>query len=221
MNTYHRVIVYDASQTRLLMVKEEEIPFRNKLRFVEGAVEEGEDGESRAYQDLYIKTGIARNQIELVHILDSIDYIYQSRISTYAGKLTAEVEFKESSKICWVKRKSRFSNAKKFMVDSDAETVLHRIEHCKGKVPHFFDRSYVQSIQLTRDQYKEENVYEFCEPLFNMLYEFREDPDVKKALNGLYVKKMSKEEYEMSKGDVCFYKEEREAIDGIKWQTAD
>ena len=51
-----------------------------------------------------------------------------------------------------------------------------------GKIPHVFDKDYIQSIVSTRKENRDVNVFEFKENLFNMLYEHKDDPEIKKAL---------------------------------------
>ena len=101
MQGYNLIAVYNKSCDRLLMCVRKKDPYKGLSNFVGGKIEQGEDGMSAAYRELFEETSIKREDIKLTHLLDFAYHIAQEYVEVYVGRLNKDVEIKGDENILY------------------------------------------------------------------------------------------------------------------------
>lgn len=94
MKGYNIIVVFNKEADKMLMCKRVKDPYKGLSNFVGGKIEQGEDGMSAAYRELFEETSIKREDIKLTHLLDFAYHIAQEYVEVYVGRLNKDVEIK-------------------------------------------------------------------------------------------------------------------------------
>ena len=70
MKKLNVILVYDKDENKILMCKRTKEPYKDKYNMVGGKVEENENELEAAYRELYEETGISRQDIKLIHVMN-------------------------------------------------------------------------------------------------------------------------------------------------------
>ena len=70
MKKLNVILVYDKDENKILMCKRTKEPYKYKYNMVGGKVEENENELEAAYRELYEETGISRQDIKLIHVMN-------------------------------------------------------------------------------------------------------------------------------------------------------
>lgn len=70
MKKLNVILVYDKDENKILMCKRTKEPYKDKYNMVGGKVEENENELESAYRELYEETGISRQDIKLIHVMN-------------------------------------------------------------------------------------------------------------------------------------------------------
>lgn len=70
MKKLNVILVYDKDKNKILMCKRTKEPYKDKYNMVGGKVEENENELEAAYRELYEETGISRQDIKLIHVMN-------------------------------------------------------------------------------------------------------------------------------------------------------
>ena len=123
------VLVYDKTQDKILMCKREKEPYKGKFNLVGGKVEENEDEMVAAYRELEEETGITKEDIKLMHLMNFEYKIDDIQLEVYMGKLDKEVKLvEEVNKLYWIDKNEDFFDYEKFAGEGNIGHMLLHAE---------------------------------------------------------------------------------------------
>ncbi len=130
MQGYNLIAVFDKTLTKMLMCKRLHEPYLGKLNFVGGKIEKGEIGEKAAYRELFEETGIKREDIDLIHLMDFTYPLDPCYVEVYFGRLKNDVLIHgDENKLLWVEDLSdNFFDTEKYAGEGN---IGHILEHIK------------------------------------------------------------------------------------------
>ena len=102
MKGYNIIVVFNKNADRMLMCKRVKDPYKGLSNFVGGKIEQGEDGMSAAYRELFEETAITKDDIKLTHLMDFTYHMAGEYVEVYVGRLNKEFEVHgEENKLYW------------------------------------------------------------------------------------------------------------------------
>jgi 8-oxo-dGTP diphosphatase len=103
LTSFNIIIVLHHSEEKVLMCRRSKEPYLGLLNMVGGKMETGETPLDGAYRELFEETGIAREKIALLHLLDFYYPVDSCQVTVYAGKLRGEAKLREEAhRLLWV-----------------------------------------------------------------------------------------------------------------------
>ena len=125
MKKLNVILVYNKSQSKILMCKREKEPYKGKFNLVGGKLEEGEQYIYAAYRELEEETGITRADIELVHLMNFEYKINNIELQVFIGILNKEKELiEEVNKLYWVDKTENFFDYEKYAGEGNIGHIL-------------------------------------------------------------------------------------------------
>lgn len=119
------ILVYNKEQNKILMCKREKEPYKGKYNLVGGKVEVGENELEAAYRELVEETGISREDITLIHLMNFEYKIDDIELEVYIGKLEKEVELvEEVNKLYWIDKSENFFDYEKYAGEGNIGHML-------------------------------------------------------------------------------------------------
>lgn len=91
MQGYNLIAVFSPDGEKMLMCRRIKEPYKGLINFVGGKIEPNESGEDAAYRELFEETGITREDIGLLHLMDFSYPLDPCYVEVYAGQLKREV----------------------------------------------------------------------------------------------------------------------------------
>ena len=139
MKKLNVVIVYNKEQDKILMCKREKEPYKGKFNLVGGKVEEKEEDLSAAYRELEEETGITKNDIKLIHLMNFEYKVDNIQLEVYFGKLNKEVQLvEEVNKLYWINKEENFFDYNKYAGEGNiGYMLLHAEMHFKRELYKF------------------------------------------------------------------------------------
>ena len=135
MKKYNVSVIFDKTEKKLLMCIRAKNPFKGKLNFVGGKVEQNETEEESAYRELYEETGISKNDITLSRVLDFKYYLSNVELEVYCGKIKNDVTLREEvNKLLWVDRTENFCDSERFAGNTNIEHIIRECEFYRDRV---------------------------------------------------------------------------------------
>lgn len=135
MNKYNVIIVYHDKEDKILMCKREKEPFKGKLNFVGGKVEDGESKVEAAYRELEEETGITSQDIVLENLMNFEYVLDDFELEVYAGKLKRGKELREEvNHLLWIDRKENFFDSERFAGEGNIGHMLRQVDIHKKKL---------------------------------------------------------------------------------------
>ena len=129
MTGYNCIMVYSPDKSRILMCKRKKEPYLGLYNLVGGHIEDGEDGLSAAYRELYEETGIERSDIDLAHLMDFTYYNQGFYVEVWCGRLKREVALtEEAHPLFWLDFDRDFFSMEEFAGEGN---IGHMIEQIK------------------------------------------------------------------------------------------
>ena len=123
------IAVFDKSRTKCLFCKRKKDPYKGLYNFVGGHAEEGEDGFTAAYRELYEETGITNADIHLIHLMDFTYCLYNETVEVYFGYLSEDIEVHgDENELLWLDRNQDFFSMERFAGEGN---IGHIMEHIK------------------------------------------------------------------------------------------
>ncbi len=123
------VAVFDKTRENCLFCKRRKDPYKGLYNFVGGKAEAGEDGFSAAYRELYEETGITRNDIQLIHLMDFTYCLCDEKVEVYFGYLDKDIEVSgDENELLWLDRKRDFFSMEEFAGEGN---IGHIMEHIR------------------------------------------------------------------------------------------
>lgn len=125
MKKYNVILVYNKEEDKVLMCKREKEPYKGKFNLVGGKVEQGENELNAAYRELNEETGITKNDIELIHIMNFQYKVSDIELEVYTGKLNKEINLvEEVNKLYWIDKNENFFDVNKFAGEGNIGHML-------------------------------------------------------------------------------------------------
>ena len=129
MQGYNLIVVFSADGEKMLMCKRKKDPYKGLKNFVGGKIESGESGENAAYRELFEETGITRQDIGLVHLMDFTYPLDPCYVEVYAGQLKRDVQIKgEENPLFWSGLDCNFFDMREYAGEGN---IGHIMEHIK------------------------------------------------------------------------------------------
>ena len=123
------IVVLSPDTTRMLMCKRVKDPYRGLYNMVGGKIEQGEDGLSAAYRELFEESGITEADIRLVHLMDFSYPLDDCYVEVYAGRLSHDVELREEKNpLLWMSVDENYFDMSRFAGEGN---IGHIMEHVK------------------------------------------------------------------------------------------
>ncbi len=135
MKKLNVIMVFNQEEDKILMCKRAKEPYKGKYNLVGGKVEQGEDELHAAYRELQEETGITKDNITLIPIMNFQYKISDIELELYAGKLKKNVEVvKEVNELYWIDKKENFFDLQKYAGEGNIGHMLERVEMNKDKL---------------------------------------------------------------------------------------
>ena len=128
MKIMNVIVVYDRTRQQILMCLRRKDPYKGKLNFVGGKLEAGETSEEAAYRELQEETGIRREQITLVHLMDMVYYTYDMKLEIFTGRLKEDVTVSgEENDLLWLDADENFEDMNRFAGEGNIAHIIEMI----------------------------------------------------------------------------------------------
>ena len=135
MKKLNVIIVFDKDENKILMCKRTKEPYKGKLNLVGGKVEKEEDELHAAYRELEEETGIKRDDIKLINVMNFNYKLQDMELEVYAGRLNKEVKLvEEINKLLWVDKNDSFFDIDKYAGEGNIGHMLRQVEIYKDEV---------------------------------------------------------------------------------------
>ena len=129
MQGYNLIVVFSADGEKMLMCERKKDPYKGLKNFVGGKIESGENGIDAAYRELFEETGITRDNIGLVHLMDFTYPLDPCYVEVYAGQLKFDVSIKgEENPLFWSRLDCDFFDMREYAGEGN---IGHIMEHGK------------------------------------------------------------------------------------------
>lgn len=129
MQGYNLIAVFSHDGQKMLMCRRIKEPYKGLMNFVGGKIEPDEDSEAAAYRELFEETGICRQDIELVHLMDFSYPLDPCYVEVFAGQLKREVSVSgEENPLFWSGLDCDFFDMSKYAGEGN---IGHIMEHIK------------------------------------------------------------------------------------------
>ena len=128
MRRYNVVMVFSPDGTKVLFCRRTKEPFLGKLNMVGGRIEPGESDEDAAYRELEEESGIRREDIELLHVMDFIYRTEDMELQVFAGQLLRETVLRaEENPLVWLDADENFFDYHRFAGNGNIGHILLQI----------------------------------------------------------------------------------------------
>ena len=135
MKKLNVIIVFNNKEDKILMCKRTKEPYKGKLNLVGGKVEKDEDELHAAYRELEEETGITKNDIILMNLMNFEYKMSDMELEVYAGKLNKDVKLvEEINKLIWVNKNDNFFDVEKYAGEGNIGHMLKQVEIYKKEV---------------------------------------------------------------------------------------
>jgi 8-oxo-dGTP diphosphatase len=126
MKTYNVILLYNAGGDKILMCQRRKPPYQGLRNLVGGKVEPGEDHTDAAYRELYEETAVARDAVDLLHLMDFAYHHPPCRLEVYAGKLKRDVAVHgDENALLWVDAQDDFFDGTRYAGEGN---IGHMVE---------------------------------------------------------------------------------------------
>lgn len=137
MRGYNVIAVFSPDRKSMLMCKRVKDPYKGLFNMVGGKIESGEDGYAAAYRELFEETGISKEDIRLVHLMDFSYPLCDEYVEVYVGGLSREVTLREEKNpLLWIGTGRNFFDMREFAGEGN---IGHIMEHIKLHWTEIFD----------------------------------------------------------------------------------
>lgn len=129
MRKLNVIIVYNKNKSKILMCKRKKEPYKEKLNLVGGKVEENENEIEAAYRELKEETGITKEDIKLIHLMNFQYATTDMELEVYFGNLNKEKELiEEVNKLYWIDKNSNFFDINKYAGEGNIGHMLKQVD---------------------------------------------------------------------------------------------
>ncbi len=129
MRKLNVIIVYNKNKSKILMCKRKKEPYKGKLNLVGGKVEENENEIEAAYRELKEETGITKEDIKLIHLMNFQYVTTDMELEVYFGNLNKEKELiEEVNKLYWIDKNLNFFDINKYAGEGNIGHMLKQVD---------------------------------------------------------------------------------------------
>ena len=144
---YNMTLVYDKDLKRILFCKRKKNPYKDKLNFPGGKLEEGEQSINAADRELDEETGYGRSDVTpLCHLIDFTYYTTERMVEFYVCKLLIDkepIQEEGGNELVWINiNGTDFSDVDVFAGDGN---VLHCYNMAEKYRHNIFSENVVHS----------------------------------------------------------------------------
>ena len=135
MKKLNVIAVYSKDEKKILMCKRLKEPYKGKFNLVGGKLENSEDEYDAAYRELNEETGITKNDIKLVHVMNFQYNLTDMELEFFAGKLNRDLNVvEEINKLYWLDSDEDFYDNDKFAGEGNIGVMIKQVELHKDKI---------------------------------------------------------------------------------------
>lgn len=135
MKKLNVIAVYSKDEKKILMCKRLKEPYKGKFNLVGGKLENSENEYDAAYRELNEETGITKNDIKLVHVMNFQYNLTDMELEFFAGKLNRDLNVvEEINKLYWLDSDEDFYDNDKFAGEGNIGVMIKQIELHKDKI---------------------------------------------------------------------------------------
>ncbi|QSX06102.1 NUDIX hydrolase [Sedimentibacter sp. zth1] len=129
MQGYNCIIIYSKDKSKLLFCKRLKDPYKGLYNLVGGKIEKNEDGFIAAYRELEEETGIAKEDVNITHMMDFVYYNQDCYVEVYVGILNKEIILKqELHPLIWLTENEDFFDMNKFAGEGNIGHMLEQVK---------------------------------------------------------------------------------------------
>lgn len=135
MQGYNLVLVFTPDEQKVLMCKRKKDPYRDLSNFPGGKIEAHETGEDAAYRELFEETSIARQKIQLTHLMTFTYPLDPCYVEVYVGKLHEWVDvYGDENELYWSDLNHNFFDMKLYAGEGNIGHILEQVQLFKNQV---------------------------------------------------------------------------------------
>lgn len=135
MKRYNISIVYDKNEENILMCYRTKDPYKDMYNLVGGKIEENETDLEAAYRELNEETGINKEDIKLVHLMNFDYKISAIELQVFVGKLNKDVTLiEEFQHLYWLPIDDDYFSLTKFAGEGNIGHMLEQIKIHHDKI---------------------------------------------------------------------------------------
>ena len=135
MTGYNVVVVFNKEADKMLMCKRIKEPYLGLSNFVGGKIEDGEDGMTAAYRELFEETSIEKDDIRLTHLMDFTYHMAKEYVEVYVGRLKRDVEIRGDENILyWSELDCDFFNPTLYAGEGNIGHIMMHINFDREKL---------------------------------------------------------------------------------------
>ena len=121
-------MIFSPDGKRILFCRRTREPFLGKYNMPGGHIEAGESDEEAAYRELEEETGIGRDSVGLIHVMDFFYYREDMELQVWAGQLEREVPLREEENpLFWLSAEEDFFDSSRFAGEGNIGHILREV----------------------------------------------------------------------------------------------
>ena len=121
-------MIFSPDGKRILFCRRTREPFLGKYNMPGGHIEAGESDEEAAYRELEEETGIGRDSVGLIHVMDFLYYGEDMELQVWAGQLEREVPLREEENpLFWLSAEEDFFDSSRFAGEGNIGHILREV----------------------------------------------------------------------------------------------
>lgn len=117
------------------MCRRRKEPYYGLYNLVGGKIEPGENHLEAAYRELFEETGVGKDCVDLVHLMDFTYYLQDCYVEVYAGRLKKEVSvFGDENELFWSDLNHDFFDLKLYAGEGNIGHIIEQVNMYKDKI---------------------------------------------------------------------------------------
>ncbi len=128
MKRYNVIMVFSTDGRKLLFCRRMKEPFLGKYNMVGGHIEPAESDEDAAYRELEEESGIRKEDIALLHVMDFLYRTEDMELQIWAGQLCRDVGLRaEENPLVWLDADENFFDYNRFAGNGNIGHILLQV----------------------------------------------------------------------------------------------
>ena len=129
MQGYNVIAVFNEDKSKLLMCRRKKNPYLGLNNLVGGKIELNENGLDAAYRELFEETNIARDVIELTHLMDFTYHLSRCYVEVYVGKLSQNMDvYGDENELFWSELNLNFFDMEQYAGEGNIGHILEQVK---------------------------------------------------------------------------------------------